>query len=97
LRSWRIEKAATASDVTAVTDAIKSLHKHEMAPFLKSIAEGLAAFDWRTSATPALLEEERRRKLVFRGSSGYKELRAQLIEHLKGRKDAVGDAAKRLA
>jgi hypothetical protein len=96
LRSWRIAKAASASDLAAVTEAVKSLHKHALASFLKAIAEGLATFDWRTSATPGITEGERRQKLVFRGSSGYKELRAQLIGHLTARKDAVGVAAKRL-
>jgi hypothetical protein len=97
LRSWRIDRSAAASDTTAVTNAIKSLSKHTLANFLKLAAEGLATFDWRTSATPKITAEERSRKLVFRGSSGYKELRAQLIRHLKGRDDAAGEAAKRLA
>lgn len=96
LRSWRMNTAAAASDAMAVTDAIKSLRKHAVASFLQDIAEGLATFDWRTSAAPGISDDERRKKLVFRGSSGYKELRAQLLEHLKERGGVVGEASERL-
>jgi hypothetical protein len=97
LRSWRIDKPAAASDAEAVTLALKSLKKHPLATFLNKLAEGVATFDWRTSAAPEISEGERRQKLVFRGSSGYKELRAQLLKHLKGRTDVIGEAVKRLA
>ena len=79
LRSWQIQGNAAASDDNAVTLALKSLDKHSVSKFLQKISIGLASFDWRTSAAPEITEEQRRDKLVFRGSSGYKELRIQLF------------------
>jgi hypothetical protein len=97
LRSWRVDRGSgAASDASAVTLAIKSLEKHVVASFIKKIAKGLATFDWRTSAAPDLSEEERRNKLVFRGSSGYKEIRVQLLDHLKDQSSDVGRAAQAL-
>lgn len=51
--------------------------------FLTGIADGLATYDWRTSSFPGLSENERLTKAALRGSGGYKELRDQLIIHLK--------------
>lgn len=96
LRSWRIEKRASASDEDAVTLSLKSLSKHRLAKFLKEIAHGLEPFDWRTSSTPDLPEKERLQASVYRGSGGYKELRAQLLEFLTRHVGDVGKAATRL-
>jgi len=95
LRSWNIGSAA-ASDTNAVTLCLKSLHRQPVADSLSTFSQGLATFDWRTSGLPSLSEQERRQKLVFRGSSGDKELRLQLIEHLAKLQDDVGAAARRL-
>jgi hypothetical protein len=65
LRSWRVTLHASATDENAVSIALKSLSKHRVASFLKDISEGLASFDWRTSAMPDLSEDQRREKLVF--------------------------------
>lgn len=96
LRSWQLEENAPASDNMAVTNALKSISKHKMAKFVQGIAESLETFDWRTSAAPEISPEERRQKLVFRGSSGYKELRIQLLEHIQKRNDDIGKAADRV-
>jgi hypothetical protein len=95
LGSWHLTPGA-ASDANAVTHALQSLRRHDAADWLKKFANHAASFDWRTSATPDISEEERRQKLVFRGSSGYKELRAQLLQHLSTRQDEVGKSAKRV-
>jgi hypothetical protein len=60
------------------------------------MANELATFDWRTSSDPSVTESERRDKLVFRGSSGYKEIRTQLLEHLSKSNSEIGQIAKRL-
>jgi hypothetical protein len=96
LDSWQIGERGSATDAGAVTLALKSIAKEPVAAFLGSIAIDLATFDWRTSSAPSISEEQRRQKLVFRGSSGYKELRAQLLEHLRALGDEVGEAAERL-
>ena len=95
LRSWRM-LSAPASDANAVTLCLQSLRSQPVADWLVRLSEGLTTFDWRTSATTTISEEIRRRKLVFRGSGGYKEIRLQLLEHLVSRHDDVGEAAAKL-
>lgn len=63
----------------ALSDFIETpLHK-----FIISISKEVIEFFWVTSSTPGLSEEERKSQMVFKGSSGYKELRKQLLEKLK--------------
>ena len=96
LRSWNIKTASSMNDSAAITAAIKSLSKHKVSPFLEIIARGLSTFDWRTSAAPGLTEMERQRQLVFRGSSGYKEIRGLLLKHLADLENEVGVVAAQL-
>ena len=83
LGEWYSDNSSTSADSDAVSQAVKSFEKTEAADPLRQLMRTLATFDWRTSATPDLDEAERRRKLVFRGSGGYKELRLQLLEHIE--------------
>jgi DGQHR domain-containing protein len=96
LNAWRPDTRSTADPIQAVDGALKSIGTQNFAPFLKDLVASLASFDWRTSGTPELDESLRRAKLVFRGSSGYKELRTQLLEHLARGNGEVADAAARL-
>lgn len=102
LSQWRWEdverkspKDVAATDERAVSVALASLHEQPVAKFAVQIARGLATFDWRTSSTPDLPVAIRRQQSIFRGSSGYKDLRLMLLEHLKTARvsKAVGDAA----
>lgn len=97
LNDWQLDKEAAASDEKAVAEALKSLAKLGIAKYVEEIADGLATFDWRTSAATDLSQEERKAKLVYRGSSGYKELRADLLRHLHSRPGDVGKHAKSLS
>lgn len=94
LSSWVTSDDAAAADAAAVSDAMKSLSLHPVAKFLKAIAERLAEFDWRTSSTPGLSEDERVRKAALRGAGGYKELRLYLLRHLAKAEGSVGESAK---
>ena len=99
LDEWRWEEASASSKVSAteegtVSGAIKSFAKLPAAKFLDAIAEALSAYDWRTSSTPGLPEELRIRQGVFRGSSGYREMRHRLLDHLEKTAGQVGKAAK---
>ncbi|MCP4329786.1 MAG: DGQHR domain-containing protein [Alphaproteobacteria bacterium] len=94
LNNWIPNERAPSDPVKSVEGHLKTLEKQDFAPFLKSVGQSLAGFDWRTSSAPELEEQDRRAKLVFRGSSGYKELRTQLLEHLAKGKGEVADAAK---
>lgn len=49
---------------------------------LLDIAAAVATFDWRTSAAGGLSEDERRNKLVYRGTSGYRQLKLDLLAHV---------------
>ncbi|HWD40539.1 MAG TPA: DGQHR domain-containing protein [Fimbriimonas sp.] len=91
LKDWHAEavyskkdaQKLAATDEGAIKVALQSLKKHGVRKFLEDIAESLATYDWRTSSTPGLTEKERLAQAVFRGSSGYKEMRRQLLTHLK--------------
>lgn len=96
LRTWRIDRQAGASDTDGVTLALATLRKHPLSKFVNLFVSNLTRFDWRASSAPDLNDIERRAKLVFRGSSGYRELRSQLVESLREGDDEVADAAKRL-
>ncbi|TPJ50511.1 MULTISPECIES: DGQHR domain-containing protein [unclassified Mesorhizobium] len=97
LRNWQADRAGSASDANAVSIALTSLGKTKVALYVNALVSSLVSFDWRSSSAPGLPSEERRAKLVFRGGSGYKELRAQLLEHLSRTDSDIGNAAKRVA
>jgi DGQHR domain-containing protein len=88
------KKAAKATDEQPVSQALKWMEKQSAATFVERLAKALATYDWRTSSTPDLTEEERLRQAVFRGSSGYRELRRQLLLHLKAQKGDLAGLAE---
>lgn len=96
LREWSTETTSAANDEIAVTNAIKSLGTQPLAKFVQGTAKALASFDWRTSAAEGLSDTERGVKLAYRGSSGYKEIRVQLLKHLSIQSGDVGAVAKRI-
>jgi len=97
LSTWNVRSKTTAPSDDAITVSLRSLEPHPVANFLKRLAHGLASFDWRSSSADDLSDDERRLKLVFRGSSGYRELRLQLLSHLGQLGNDVAGAAKRLS
>jgi len=94
LENWVIDLDAGATDEVAVREALKSGKKQDMTKWLEDIANGLATYDWRTSAAPDLKDEERTLKAAFRGSGGYKELRLQLLRHLESQKGDIGNCSR---
>jgi hypothetical protein len=100
LREWQLDRhrRPAASDTDAVTLALKSIANEPVAKFLEEMTTALATFDWRTSTAPSVAkhDELRRQKLVFRGSGGYREIRAQLMIHLQGAENGVGAAVVRV-
>lgn len=95
--SQRNARALAATDEGAVNLALYSLDGSRIGSFLEDLGEALSSYDWRTSSTPGLSEEQRLKQAVFRGSSGYKEIRHQLLAHLAKSTGAVGKAAKDVA
>lgn len=95
LREWATNGADVGTDEDRIRNALGSLPK-TIRDFLSSIARDLVRFDWRTSATPDLREENRLRQAAFRGSGGYKELRRQLLMVLETSADPrISRAASR--
>ncbi len=105
LYNWKAEeifdtkrnRKIPATDDEYVDVASKSLKGIKCATFIDMICRGLSSYDWRTSSTPRLSDEERLKQSVFRGSSGYREMRRQLILHLKRAEDEVSNAAEKVA
>jgi len=83
LTKWVLKEEITEDTLkdTTISSAIVTLEKHPVNKFLKILCRQLAQFDWRTSSAPGVVDDEARRRaqMVFKGSSGYKELRHQLI------------------
>jgi len=85
----KIEDKITSSDIEKT---IKDIAKSDLNKFIINLCVELVKFDWRTSSEPNLTESQRKSHLVFRGSSGYKELRSQLLKLLQ--KPAFKTASK---
>ena len=88
------QNSSSATDDFAQEIALASLTNTDLYKFIQEIALGLSKYDWRTSAMPGIAEDERKNKLIFRGSSGYKELRKELLLHLTKQDGDVAVSAK---
>lgn len=93
LDKWNPSEESHSQSIDGVTDALGGVPDQPFAGFVSGLVKSLASFDWRTSSFPKLDEMVRRQKLVFRGSSGYKELRFQLLEHLAKGDDEIAPIA----
>src|ERR1019366_1838259 len=91
LSGWSVE--TEEQDEQVVSKALEGLPK-AVDDFLTEIADSLSQFDWRASTAEGLTDNEKIRKLVFRGSGGYSEFRRQLIRHVANSAGQAGRAAK---
>lgn len=73
-----------ATDEASISFALNEFRNKPVATYLARLATDLCRFDWRTSSFPRLSDEQRQRQMVFKGSSGYRELRRQLLALLMG-------------
>ncbi len=94
LDKWGKGSNVDGKDASQVTNALQSLKKEPVYKFLEEITEGLATYDWRTSGTPGLSQQESLMKAAFRGAGGYKDLRHQVLLHLAKGSSEVAKAAK---
>lgn len=85
---WAGDMGRGTVDEAPVTEALASLDGQPVASFLTRISNELMKFDWRTSSTPELEPDTRRAQMIFKGSSGYRELRRQLVELLAQAEDS---------
>ncbi len=85
-------------DLTAELDpaaGLANLKKRKtIAGFVSDLAKELSGFDWRSSAAKGLSEEDLNLKLSYRGGSGYKHFRRQLLKYLFASKEFGGSAKK---
>lgn len=98
LSEWVLGES-TISDMNdnAISESIETLKEQPVYSFLKKVAQIIVKFDWRVSSTPKLDEETRRGQMVYKGSSGYKEMRLQLLRRLCDAEDqAIAKIAKRI-
>ena len=98
LKKWEIlELDKERFDFDEISMAVDSLKDEPVHLFIRSISKQLTLFDWRTSSTPKLTNDERLSQMVFKGSSGYKELRNQLSKLLqKSDNEDISNIAKQL-
>ena len=94
LHAWKPDDRLGIDLDEAVESSLENLQKENFADHLIQLGQRLASFDWRSSSAPEIDETLRREKLVFRGSSGYKEIRLQLLEHLANGDGDIPNAAK---
>jgi DGQHR domain-containing protein len=80
LYKWKMDNNHRASDEKAVTEAIDSIRKTDIYNYVKDITYTISKFDWRSSSAPNLTDEEKTLRLTYRGSSGYREIRKNLLE-----------------
>ncbi|MCQ6958600.1 DGQHR domain-containing protein [Mucilaginibacter aquariorum] len=74
-------------DPADVKSIIADFRKSKLAEFIEKVCNELIKFDWRVSSEPGLSAEQRRKQMLFKGSSGYKELRTQLLVQLSNAGD----------
>ena len=83
IASWLPPDQTSATMVDEVATAVQILRSGtQSATFVTAFCECVAAFDWRTLATPGLSEETRNRQALYRTGTGYREVRRQLLFHL---------------
>lgn len=82
LAEWQIDERGGATSESTVTIGLKSLRPTGAGRFIVRVTKALAEYDWRASKAPGLSEADRRAKARFRGGTGYRELREDLLRHL---------------
>ena len=93
LQDWVTDELGRADDPNAISASVNSMPDHSSSTFLEELIQDLAQFDWRTSSTPGLSENERTMKLTFRGSGGYREIRRRLLMHIANGESCASEPA----
>lgn len=77
-------------DQTDVQKALTTFRKSvKLKEYIENITEGLSKFDWRTASTDRLTTAERQKQMIYKGSSGYKEIRRELLKSLIASKNTT--------
>lgn len=97
LAEWDSDSLDDGLAESAIDASLRSFRGTRGGKFIAAIADELGRYDWRTSGAPGLSEEEKQAKARFRGGTGYREIRSDLLHHLarSGKKD-VAEAASEI-
>ena len=80
---WIRPLEADATDVVEVGDALEDLVQQDpINDFLETLTRDIADFDWRSAVTPGIPRDVEIFQSRYRGGSGYKQVRMQLLRHL---------------
>jgi hypothetical protein len=93
LTDWEWSRKSKHDDNEAISDALGSLEE-QLQPtigFVRTVCTILATFDWRLSSALSVRDEEYSRQASYRGSGGYKEIRRNILVHVR---DNANDAIK---
>lgn len=85
LNGWEWVRKPRMNDQQATTDAIESFRRDfdSVVQFVKSICSCLAGFDWRISSALSPTAVQYSRQASYRGSSGYREIRRNMLIHVR--------------
>jgi DGQHR domain-containing protein len=82
LRAWPTNDFAEGTSEIGVREGVTTLRRRKANAFLKMLGAELSTYDWRTYGAPELTDDGRSAKARFRGSTGYRELRQDVLSHL---------------
>ena len=96
LRRLFLEEGESDEDGATVTRFVEFLQRQpHLRDFLGQVARRLATYDWRSSKAPGLTDRQRELKAGFRGSGGYRDVRAHVLSHLASdSSESVSEAAR---
>lgn len=80
---WGYQLKEDSIDLKDVEKAYEAFRETKLHDFVNSISESLLNFYWVTSSTPGLDHKIKQIQGLYRGSSGYKEIRKQLLLELQ--------------
>ena len=82
-RKWQRTRSTEATDEQEVSEALDHLrNQSNIKGFIDSLTADIATFDWRSAVTPDLPAQVEVFQSRYRGGSGYKQVRLQLLLHL---------------
>ena len=94
LWSWTTNTAPEEISQAEIGEAISEVRELPLGSYIRAITSRLAEWDWRTSAAPGLTARQQRERARFRGGTGYREIRLELLQHLStSSDDSVAAAA----
>ena len=80
---WQRPTSAEATDENEVSEALDDLRgQSTISDFIARLTRDIALFDWRSAVTPGLPSNVEIFQSRYRGGSGYKQVRLQLLRHL---------------